>query len=84
MIDNTTTQFGIDVGTGAMIGVKASTDAVFVNSSSEYFGLAGGNESKLIASNALMQSSPGDPSTITNWIKVEDENGTKFYLPLYQ
>jgi hypothetical protein len=84
MIDNTTTQFGIDVGTGAMIGVKASTDAVFINSASEYFGLAGGNESKLVASNALMQGSPADGTTITNWIKVEDENGTKFYLPLYQ
>ena len=84
MIDNTTTQFGIDVGAGAMIGVKASTDAVFVNSASEYFGLGGGNESKLVASNALMQGSPANLTTITNWIKVEDENGTKFYLPLYQ
>jgi len=84
MIDNTTTQFGIDVGTGAMIGVKASTDAVFTNSASEYFGLAGGSDSKLVASNALMQSSPADGTTITNWIKVEDENGSKFYLPLYQ
>lgn len=84
MIDNTTTQFGIDVGAGAMIGVKASTDAVFVNSASEYFGLGGGSDSKLVASNALMQGAPADPSTITNFIKVEDENGTKFYLPLYQ
>jgi hypothetical protein len=83
MIDNTTTQFGIDVGAGSMIGVIASTDAVFTNSAREYFGLAG-NESKLIASNSLMQESPGDPSTITNFIKIEDENGDKFYLPLYQ
>lgn len=84
MIDNTTTQFGIDVGTGAMIGIKASTDAVFINSASEYFGLAGGSDSKLVASNALMQGAPADGTTITNWIKVEDENGSKFYLPLYQ
>ena len=85
MIDNATTQFGIDVGTRSMIGVIASTDAVFINSASEYFGLAGAEgDSKLIASNALMQGSPGDPSTITNFIKVEDENGSKFYLPLYQ
>lgn len=83
MIDNTITQFGIDVGAGSMIGVIASTDAVFTNSAREYFGLSG-NESKLIASNSLMQDSPGDPSTITNFIKIEDENGDKFYLALYQ
>jgi hypothetical protein len=83
MIDNTKTRFGIDVGSSLMIGVKADTHAYFINSSQEAFGLSG-SESGLIASNSLMQGSPGDPSTITNWIQIKDENGNKFYLPLYQ
>jgi hypothetical protein len=83
MIDNTKTHFGIDVGSSVMIGVKADTHAYFINSSQEVFGL-NGSESGLIASNALMQGSPGDPTTITNWIQIKDENGNKFYLPLYQ
>jgi hypothetical protein len=84
VIDNSRVEFGIDVNSSALIGVKADTDAYFINSASEYFGLGGGSDSKLVASNALMQGSPADPSTIMNWIKVEDENGSKFYLPLYQ
>lgn len=84
MIDNTTTQFGIDVGSGGFFGIKADSNVYFQNIAGEYFGL-NSNESQLICYSSLMNAaSPGDPSTITNWIQVKDENGSKFYLPLYQ
>lgn len=84
MIDNTRTKFGIDVDNNNFFGVYAETDVYFQNIAGEYFGLKS-NESQLVCYSSLMNAgSPGDPSTITNWIKVEDENGAKFYLPLYQ
>lgn len=84
MIDNTSTQFGINVGSGGFFGIKADSNVYFQNIAGEYFGL-NSNNSQLICYSSLMNAAnPTDPSTITNWIQVIDENGYKFYLPIYQ